>query len=180
MLLTARSAAVHELEGLETGADEYMAKPFNPQLLYTKIAVMLQSRFRLQVYYQRQILLQPTDIVIPDQEKLLLEKAMAIIEANLTNSDFSIPVLVRDMGMSQSAFYRQIKAITGQSVVELIRDVRLKRAAQLLTATSLRVSEVAHQVGFDDLKYFRKSFQLLFGYSPSDYAKQQRENTSDD
>ncbi|GAB4056069.1 two-component regulator propeller domain-containing protein [Spirosoma litoris] len=175
VLLTARAAAVHELEGLETGADEYMAKPFNPKILYTKIAVILQSRFRLKEYYQRQILLEPTDIVIPDEEKRLLEKAMIIVEAHLSDPDFTVPVLVREMGMSQSAFYRQIKAITGQSVVEFIRDVRMKRAAQLLTTTSLRVSEIANQVGFEDLKHFRKTFQSLYTLSPSDYAKQYRD-----
>jgi signal transduction histidine kinase/ligand-binding sensor domain-containing protein/DNA-binding response OmpR family regulator len=175
VLLTARAAAMHELEGLETGADEYMAKPFNPRLLYTKIAVMLQSRHRLKEYYQRQILLKPTDIVIPDDQKRLLEKAMGIVEAHLADSDFSVPMLVREMGMSQSTFYRQIKAMTGQSVVEFIRDVRIKRAAQLLTTTSLRVSEIANQVGFDDLKHFRKTFQSLYTLSPSEYARQHRE-----
>ncbi|GAB3949841.1 two-component regulator propeller domain-containing protein [Spirosoma harenae] len=178
ILLTARSAAIHELEGLETGADEYMAKPFNPRLLCTKIAVMLQSRFRLKEYYHRQILLKPADVVIPDTEKQLLEKAMSLVEANLTNPDFSIPMLVREMGMSQSAFYRQLKAITGQSVVEFIRDIRLKRAAQLLKTSTLRVSEIAHQVGFDDLKYFRKTFQTLYSLSPSEYAKQNREGST--
>ncbi|XWW43618.1 helix-turn-helix domain-containing protein [Fibrella sp. USSR17] len=175
VLLTARVAAAHELEGLETGADEYMAKPFNPKLLHTKIVSMLQSRFRLKEYYQRQILLEPTDILIPDDERQLLAKAMAIVEANLTEPDFTVPVLVREMGMSQSAFYRQIKAITGQSAVEFIRDVRMKRAAQLLTTSQLRITEIAHQVGFEDLKHFRKTFQNLYAMSPSDYAKQHRE-----
>jgi len=175
VLLTARVAAAHELEGLETGADEYMAKPFNPKLLHTKIVSMLQSRFRLKEYYQRQILLEPTDILIPDDERQLLAKAMAIVEANLTEPAFTVPVLVREMGMSQSAFYRQIKAITGQSAVEFIRDVRMKRAAQLLTTSQLRITEIAHQVGFEDLKHFRKTFQNLYAMSPSDYAKQHRE-----
>ncbi|MBB5282716.1 signal transduction histidine kinase/ligand-binding sensor domain-containing protein/DNA-binding response OmpR family regulator [Rhabdobacter roseus] len=178
ILLTARTAATHELEGLETGADEYMAKPFNPRLLYTKIAVMLQNRFRLKEYYQRQILLQPTEMVIPDEERQLLEKAMHIVESNLGNSDFAIPTLVREMGMSQSAFYRQIKAITGQSVVEFIRDIRLKQAAQLLATTHLRIAEVASMVGFNDPKYFRKIFQELYILSPSEYAKQHRQTVA--
>ncbi|CAN5334640.1 two-component regulator propeller domain-containing protein [soil metagenome] len=176
VLLTARAAAMHELEGLETGADEYMTKPFNPRLLHTKIAVMLQGRQRAKEYYQRQILLEPTDLVIPDEEKQLLTKAMHIVETHLTDPDFAVPVLVREMGMSQSAFYRQIKAITGQSVVEFIRDVRMKRAAQLLATSTLRVSEIAHQVGFEDLKYFRKTFQTLYTLSPSEYARQHHES----
>ncbi|MEZ0487344.1 two-component regulator propeller domain-containing protein [Fibrella aquatica] len=177
VLLTARVAAMHELEGLETGADEYMAKPFNPKLLHAKIMTMLHSRHRLKEYYQRQILLEPTDVVIPDEARQLLEKAMSIVEANLTEPAFTVPILVREMGMSQSAFYRQIKAITGQSAVEFIRDVRMKRAAKLLANSNLRIAEIAHQVGFEDLKHFRKTFQNLYGLSPSDYARQHREST---
>jgi AraC-like DNA-binding protein len=172
VLLTARVAAVHELEGLETGADEYMAKPFNPQVLLTKLAVILQNRFRLRDYYHRQILLEPTDVVIPDAERQLLERAMQIVETHLSDPDFSVPILVREMGMSQSVFYRHIKAITGQSVIEFIRDVRLKRAAQLLAGSSMRVSEIAQQVGFEDPKYFRKTFQSVYGLSPTEYARQ--------
>ncbi|MCK8495764.1 ATP-binding protein [Spirosoma sp. RP8] len=179
VLLTARVAATHELEGLETGADEYMAKPFNPQVLFTKLSVMLQNRFRLRDYYQRQILLEPSDIAIPDEERQLLEKAMQLVETHMSDPDFSVPMLVREMGMSQSVFYRHIKAITGQTVIEFIRDVRMKRAAQLLATSSLRVSEVASQVGFEDVKYFRKAFQHLFNVSPSDYAKQHRESVTD-
>lgn len=175
VLLTARVAVVHELEGLETGADEYLAKPFNPRILYAKITMMLQSRHQLKEYYQRQILLEPTDVAIPDQEKQLLEKAMAIVEANLGDPEFSVPALVREMGMSQSSFYRQIKAITGQSVVEFIRDIRMKRAAQLLASGTLRVSEVAALVGMEDVKHFRKTFQNVYNLSPSDYAKQHHE-----
>lgn len=175
VLLTARVAVVHELEGLETGADEYMAKPFNPKILYAKIAVILQGRYLLKEYYQRQILLEPTEVTIPDPEKILLEKAMAIVEENLADPEFNVPGLVRKMGMSQSAFYRQIKAITGQTVVEFIRDVRMKRAAQLLASGTLRVSEVAAQVGMEDIKHFRKTFQSVYTISPSDYAKQHQE-----
>ncbi|GAB3754220.1 hybrid sensor histidine kinase/response regulator transcription factor [Spirosoma pomorum] len=174
VLLTARVAAVQEVEGLESGADEYMAKPFNPRILYAKIGTMLQSRNRLKEYYHRQILLEPTQVVIPDEERQLLDKAMNLVEQNLTNPEFNVPLLVREMGMSQSAFYRQLKAITGQSVIEFIRDVRMKRAAQLLTDSNLRVSEIAEQVGIDDLKHFRKTFQGVYNVSPSEYARQHR------
>lgn len=178
ILLTARVAAIHEMEGLEMGADEYMAKPFNPNILLAKIAAILQGRHQLKEYYQRQILLEPTELSIPDNERQLLEKAMAIVEANLCEPDFKVPTLVREMGMSQSALYRQIKAITGKSVVEFIKDVRMKRAAQLLNTGKLRVSEVAAQVGMEDLDYFRKTFQSVFNMSPTDYAKQ-HQSTAD-
>ncbi|MBC8151927.1 MAG: response regulator [Bacteroidetes bacterium] len=175
ILLTAHVAALYELEGLETGADEYLTKPFNPRILHAKIAAMLHGRFQLKEYYQRQILLQPTETVIPDEEKKLLEKAMHIVETSLNDPDFNVQGLVRKMGMSQSAFYRQIKKISGQSVVEFIRDIRMKRAAQLLATGHLRVSEVAMMIGVEDIKHFRKTFQSVYNISPSDYARQHRE-----
>ena len=175
ILLTARVAVVHELEGLEMGADEYMAKPFNPNILLAKIAAILQGRHQLKEYYHRQILLEPTELSIPDAERQLLEKAMTIVEANLCEPDFKVPTLVREMGMSQSTFYRQIKAITGKSVVEFIKDVRMKRAAQLIITGKLRVSEVAAKVGMEDMDYFRKTFQSVFNMSPTDYAKEHQQ-----
>jgi signal transduction histidine kinase/ligand-binding sensor domain-containing protein/DNA-binding response OmpR family regulator len=176
LLLTARSTAANELEGIQIGADEYMAKPFNPNLLYAKVVVMLRERRRLKEYYQKQLLMQPTDIVIPNSDRELLEKAMSIVESNLANPEFNVQFLVREMGMSQSTFYRHIKSITGQSVVEFIRDIRIKRAAQLLAATTHRVSEVANLVGFEDIKHFRKTFQELYEISPSEYIRQHRQS----
>ena len=174
VLLTARTAAVHEVEGLETGADDYVSKPFNPKVLHAKVLAILHNRSRLREFYQRQLLLEPTEIIIPEADKLFLEKAMKVVEDNLTEPEFNVQGLVREMGMSQSLFYRRMKSITGQSVVEFIRDIRLKRAAQLLTSTFLRVSDVAYQVGMQDLKHFRTVFQNLHKMSPSEYAKQHR------
>lgn len=176
ILLTARLSAINELEGLENGAVDYLSKPFNPKILYAKVSAILQSRFHLKEYYQRQILLDPTEVAIPDEEKLLLEKVMSIVEANLSDREFNVPMLVKEMGMSQSAFYRKIKSITGQSVVEFIRDVRMKRIAQLLTSSSMRISEVAEMVGLEDIKHFRKTFQNLYNLSSSDYVKNFYEN----
>ncbi|PMD86582.1 hypothetical protein BWI97_26235 [Siphonobacter sp. BAB-5405] len=173
-LLTARATAMHQLEGLETGADEYMTKPFNLTLLRTKVAVLLRNRFLLKEYYHRQLLLKPTDLIIPNEQKCLLEKAIAIVEAHLTEMDFTIPVLVRQMGMSQSSFYRQIKTITGKTAVEFVRDIRLKKAAQLLQGDDMRVGEVMTEVGFESPKYFRKAFHQTYGMSPLEYAKLHR------
>ncbi|SNS06197.1 Signal transduction histidine kinase [Hymenobacter mucosus] len=174
LLLTARTAETHELEGLGMGADDYMSKPFNPILLQAKAATMLRNRRKLQEYYQRQILLEPTEIVVADADRQFLENAMHVVEQHLDDAEFSVQVLVREVGMSQSVFYRRIKSITGQTAVEFIRDVRMKRAAQLLAQTNMRVSEVAFQVGIEDAKYFRKAFQKIYSLTPSEYAKQHR------
>ncbi len=171
VLLTARAAALHELEGLETGADDYIVKPFNPKILYSKIISLLNNRKKAQEYFHRQILVEPSEAVIPDADRIFISTSMQIIEANLTNENFSVQTLVRESGMSQSAFYRRLKNLTGQSVIEFIKDVRLKRAAQLLSTKQYRVQEVAMMVGMEDLKNFRASFQKLFGVSPSEYGK---------
>lgn len=175
ILLTALAAALQELEGLETGADDYIVKPFNEDILKVKIANFLENRERLQQYYHTQILLQPNQIVIADEDKLFLEKAMGLVEANLNNRDFNVQCLVNDMHMSQSVFYRRIKTITGQTVIEFIRDTRLKNAAQLLKNPHIRVSEVASMVGMEDVRNFRIFFQKRYDMLPSVYARTYRQ-----
>jgi signal transduction histidine kinase/DNA-binding response OmpR family regulator/sugar lactone lactonase YvrE len=174
LLLTARTAETHELEGLGMGADDYVSKPFNPTLLHAKADALLRNRRKLHEFYQRHILLQPTEIVVADADREFLEQAMNTVEQHLGDGEFSVQVLAREMAMSQSVFYRRIKSITGQTAVEFIRDVRLKRAAQLLAQTTMRVSEIAFEVGIEDAKYFRKAFQKIYSLTPSDYAKQHR------
>jgi len=173
VLITARAAAVHELEGLESGADDYIVKPFNPRILFSKIQTLLINRRKLTEYFQRQILMEPSTSGIPDTDREFIQQAMEIVENNLTNKQFGVQSLVNGSGMSQSAYYRKLKNITGQSVVEFIRDVRLKRAAQLLLTSRFRVTEVMDMVGIEDYKYFRSAFQKLYNVSPSEYAKTQ-------
>ncbi|MEO6686916.1 MAG: response regulator, partial [Dyadobacter sp.] len=176
ILLTALSAAIQELEGLETGADDYIVKPFNEEILKAKIGNFLQNRQRLQQYYHQQILLEPNEIVIADHDKLFLEKAMGIVESNLTDRNFNVQSLVNQMHISQAVFYRRIKSITGQTVIEFIRDVRLKNAAQLLKNPHVRISEVASMVGMEDVRNFRIFFQKRYDSLPSVYAKTFRTN----
>ncbi|WP_460503001.1 ATP-binding protein, partial [Hymenobacter agri] len=174
LLLTARTAALHEVEGFELGADDYVSKPFNPLVLQAKAAALLRNRGKLREFYQRQLLLEPTEIVIADADRTFLEQAMRAVEQRLDDPAFGVQVLASDLCLSQSVLYRRIKQITGQTTVEFIRDVRMKRAAQLLTSTQLRITEVAEQVGVEDVKYFRKTFQKIYGMAPSEYAKQHR------
>jgi signal transduction histidine kinase/ligand-binding sensor domain-containing protein/DNA-binding response OmpR family regulator len=171
ILLTARAATLHELEGLESGADDYIVKPFNPKVLHTKILSLISNRKKAQEFFHKQLIASPSETVIPDADRIFLQTAMQIIEENLTNEQFNVQSLVRESGMSQSAFYRRLKNLTGQSVIEFIKDVRLKRAAQLLSTKQYRVSEVAMMVGMEDLKNFRSSFQKLYGVTPSEFGK---------
>jgi signal transduction histidine kinase/ligand-binding sensor domain-containing protein/DNA-binding response OmpR family regulator len=174
LLLTARTAALHEVEGLGLGADDYVSKPFNPQVLQAKVVALLRNRRQLREYYQRQLLLEPTEVVIPDADRLFLEQAMRTVEAHLTDPALSVGVVAEALCLTQSVLYRRLKSITGQTVVEFIRDVRMKRAAQLLAQPGLRISEVAYEVGVENVKYFRKTFQKIYGVAPSEYARQHR------
>lgn len=174
LLLTARTAAVQQLEGLETGADDYVSKPFHPELLQAKVVNILHNRQQMREYYQRQILLEPTAIHILDEDRQLLEKAMCIVELHLEDPEFNVQALVQEIGLSQSVLYRRIKTITGQTVIEFIQDVQMKRAAQLLRESRLRISEIAYKVGMENVKRFRSTFQKLYQTTPVEYAKQHR------
>ncbi|TPG65830.1 hybrid sensor histidine kinase/response regulator [Hymenobacter nivis] len=174
LLLTARTAALHEVEGLGLGADDYVSKPFNPLVLQAKATALLRNRLKMREFYQRQILLEPTEIVVADADRTFLEQAMRAVEQHLDDPAFGVQVLASDLCLSQSVLYRRVKGITGQTTVEFIRDVRMKRAAQLLTHSQLRITEIAFQVGVENVKYFRKTFQKIYGVAPSEYAKQHR------
>jgi signal transduction histidine kinase/ligand-binding sensor domain-containing protein/DNA-binding response OmpR family regulator len=174
LLLTARTAATHELEGLGTGADAYVSKPFDPALLRAKAEALLRNRRQLHEHYQRELLLEPSEVVVADADRQFLAAALAAVEQHLGEADFGVVELSTLMAMSQSAFYRRLKSLTGQTAVDFIREVRLKRAAQLLAQSQLRISEIAFEVGIADTNYFRKIFQKRFGQTPSEYVRQHR------
>lgn len=140
------------------GADNYITKPFNPTILKVKILGILLNRKKLIYYYNCQILLEPTEVTIPNADREVLEKSMKIIEHNLENPQFNVQMLLRKTGMSQSVFYSKIKSLTGLSVIEFIRDVRIKRPAQLLLNSNLRVSEVAMKSRHGRWKVLQKIF----------------------
>lgn len=173
ILLTARTDAVFKVEGYSSGADAYVTKPFNAEVLSAQVAALLESRQKLKKHYGKKITLEPSDIEITSLDEKFIKKAIRVVEENLQNADFTTQFLAQETAMSQSTLYRKIKALTGKSVNAFIRDVRLKRAAQLLQASQLNVSEVAYRVGFGDVKYFRKCFREQFGKTPTEYVKAQ-------
>lgn len=169
ILLTARTATLYELEGVELGAQDYITKPFNIKILKAKIANILAARESFKTYYEEHIQLQSTSVHLPNAEQKFLDDITKQVLDNLTNEDFSVQTLVREMGMSQSACYKRIKELTGRSAVQFIRDIRLRRSAELLRSGQMNVSEVAYCVGINDLKYFREKFKEQYGCNPSDY-----------
>ncbi|MBN9385858.1 MAG: response regulator [Chitinophagaceae bacterium] len=171
ILLTASSSSEIKLKGIECGADDYITKPFEKDLLIARVDNILKGRNTLQQYFFDRITLKKNYSKIPLVYKEFLEKCIAIVEKNLDNDGFTIKMLVKEMNMSHSSLYKKVKATSGQSVNAFIRLIRLRRAAVLLLSTDANISEVAFQVGISDIKYFRKQFVKLFGMPPSEYIK---------
>ncbi len=171
ILLTAHSSPEHQLEGIEAGADAYITKPFSMKYLMARVVKLIEQREKLQQKFTKEPgLVQPT-ICSTDKDKEFLEKIHEIIEENLTNPDFSVDQFAQTVQMGRTVFYKKIKGITGYSPNEYLRVIRMKKAAELLSTTSLNVSEVSYRVGINDPFYFSKCFKMQFGKSPTQYLK---------
>jgi ligand-binding sensor domain-containing protein/signal transduction histidine kinase/DNA-binding response OmpR family regulator len=170
ILLTARTPLIFKLEGLETGADDYITKPFSLDILEARVYNLIDSRKRLRDRYSKEISLQPHNIAITSADEKFLTKLMAYIEINIANSNLSVDDLGKAVGMSRATLYRKVKGLTNQTALEFIRDLRIKRAAQLLEQNKFNVSEVAYLVGFIDVDYFRKCFKEKYGFTPKEYV----------
>ncbi|WGQ08780.1 two-component regulator propeller domain-containing protein [Pedobacter gandavensis] len=166
ILLTARSSHIHQVSGLETGADVYVTKPFSTALLELNVRNLLQSRAMMRQKYAQQVILQPQNIVIGATDQAFMEKVMAYIEANLADQEVGVPELAIEVGMSQPILYKKIRAITDLSVNDFIKTIRLKKAAQLLEHKVYTISEISYLVGFNDPKYFSREFKKQYGVTP--------------
>lgn len=171
IMLTAMASHLHQVDGLEAGADIYITKPFSIQVLELSIRNLLQGRERLRHKYVRQVMLMPGRIEIASPDEKFLDKLMGLIASKMEDPEFNVGSLVEDIGMSQTVLYKKIKALTGLSITDFIKSQRLKRAAQLLSEHQLNISEVAYAVGFNDRKYFSKEFRKQFHVAPSEYVK---------
>ena len=171
ILLTALSDMAHHVQGIREGADVYLPKPFNSQLLLVHIHNLIHSRNTLKELYARRILLGTGNFEIKTFEEEFLAKLMKLVEENISNSNFNNDDLASLMFMSRSTFYRKLKAVTGMSGNEFIRTARLNYAAKLLESGNYSVTEAAFEAGFNDIKYFRKRFNDQFGTTPSEYKK---------
>jgi signal transduction histidine kinase/ligand-binding sensor domain-containing protein/DNA-binding response OmpR family regulator len=172
ILLTAKTGEESKLEGLTAGADDYISKPFNQEILQIKIRNLIETRKRKQDLFDKQIRIEPSKIVVNSLDEQLIRKAIDYTEANISNPDFSVEELSRELGMSRVHLYKKLSSLAGKTPIEFIRVIRLKRAAQLLKESRLTVSEIAYEVGFNNPKYFRKYFKDEFGVLPSQYSAQ--------
>ena len=178
LLLTAKAEDKDSVEASYRGADDYVRKPFNPEVLLAKVAHLLDMRRRLKQIYTRTLL--HTSSVSAEKpegtESEFMQQVLSCIEGHAGNPEFNVKVLAGELHMSQATLYRKLKQHTDLSAVELIRHIRMTQAAFLLMETSLPVTEVAERVGFNDLPTFRKHFTDMFGVSPSKYAEDNQKN----
>lgn len=172
ILLTARQNTEAKLEGLQTGADDYVTKPFNMTILVLRIRKLIElSRYHRVT--QGMIDPAPSEIVITSLDEKLIEKAIKYVEDNMSRTELSVEELSRELGMSRVHLYKKLLQITGKTPIEFIRVIRLKRATQLLRESQLHVSEVAFEVGFNNPKYFSRYFKDEFGVLPSVYQEKE-------
>ena len=172
ILLTARQNTEAKLEGLQTGADDYVTKSFNMTILVLRIRKLIElSRYHRVT--QGMIDPVPSEIVITSLDEKLIEKAIKYVEDNMSRTELSVEELSRELGMSRVHLYKKLLQITGKTPIEFIRVIRLKRAAQLLRESQLHVSEVAFEVGFNNPKYFSRYFKDEFGVLPSVYQEKE-------
>jgi signal transduction histidine kinase/ligand-binding sensor domain-containing protein/DNA-binding response OmpR family regulator len=176
ILLTARTAEEQKLEGFESGADDYVTKPFNFEILQSRIKNLIQKRELFQKDFRKQIEIKGSDIAITSLDEKLIQRAIKYVEEKIADADFSVEDLSRELGMSRVHLYKKLLALTGKSPLEFIRSLRLQRAAQLLSGSQLTVAEVAYQVGFNNPKYFARYFKEEFGLLPSAYMAQKKKN----
>ncbi|MGI9551919.1 MAG: hybrid sensor histidine kinase/response regulator transcription factor, partial [Aurantibacter sp.] len=172
VMLTAKSSQASEIEGTKSGADDYIRKPFDLELLRLKLANIISHREELRKRFNREVTLQPKEVTVTSADETFLHQAIEIVEEQMMNTDFSVEMLVREMGLSRSNLYLKFKELTGLSSSEFIRSIRLKRAVQLLENSDLSVKEIMYMTGFNTASYFSKCFKKQFGMIPSEYVRQ--------
>ena len=170
ILLTSRTSLVYKFEGLESGADDYISKPFNLIEFKLRVKNLLNSTERLKNKFSSEDNFIPSEITVSSLDEDLLKKAFKIVEENISNEQFDIPFFCTELGVSRTMLFLKIKAWTNFTPNEFIHEIRLKRAAQLLEQNKLNVSEISYKVGFNNPKYFSKCFQKKYGETPSQYS----------
>lgn len=177
ILLTARSSEEQKIEGFESGANDYITKPFNFEILQSRIKNLLHLRELGHKHFQKHFDIRVSEIEVASMDEKLIQNAVKVVEENLTGKDFSVEEMSRMLGMSRVQLYKKLYSLTGKTPIEFIRFIRIQRAAQLLEKSQLTVSEVAYQVGFNNPKYFAKYFRDEYKMLPSAYASEKRVKT---
>jgi signal transduction histidine kinase/ligand-binding sensor domain-containing protein/DNA-binding response OmpR family regulator len=172
IMLTARAAQEDKISGLDAGADDYLAKPFNTKELLARAKNLIENRRLLREKFSDNTLIKPSEISVSSRDQVFMEKLLKVVEANMDNEKFGVEDLSGAVAMSQSQLHRKLKAIINQSANHFIRMVRMNRAKELLEKDAGNISEVAYKVGYEDPGYFSKTYKAFFGNLPSEVKKQ--------
>lgn len=171
ILLTSRTSLLYKFEGLESGADDYISKPFDIKEFKLRVRNLIDANKRLRAKFSDEQSFTPNEIVLSSIDEQLLKKALKIVEDNISNDQFDIMAFSMELGVSRTLLFTKVKAWTNFTPNEFIQEIRMKRAARLLEQGNLNISEIGYQVGFKNPKYFSKCFQKKFGISPSRYIE---------
>ncbi len=174
ILLTGTSSDEMQVQGMESGADDYIKKPFDKGILVARVHSLLKRRSILQRYFYNEITLGTGKYKVSAEYREFLQQCIRIIESHLMDENFSVKTLISEIGMSHTSLYKKVKSVSGQSINSFIRFIRLRKAAEIFISTEHNVNETANMVGFYDVKYFRAQFFKLFGLNPSEYIKKYR------
>ncbi|RQW08658.1 DNA-binding response regulator [candidate division KSB1 bacterium] len=169
VLLTARAGLDSRLQGLETGADDYIVKPFETKELLLRVKNLLDNRRKLRERFGKDFNVNPREIGVTSMDEKFLHRAIDIIEEYMADADFSVEQFARAVGLSRVQLHRKLRALTNQSATDFIKILRLKRAASLLKQRSGNIAEIAYEVGFNKPSYFADCFRKQFGQLPSEY-----------
>jgi DNA-binding response OmpR family regulator len=176
ILLTAKATREDKLVGYETGADEYLMKPFEPDELRARIKNLIEQRERLHHYFQKQGIFELDQQKITPVDKKFIQKVFNEINLRISDSSFNVELLAEDLALSRSVLHRKILSLTGEAPGELIRRIRLNKAAELIRHRFGNLSEIALEVGFNNPAHFSESFKRQFGCSPSQYQQKNSSN----
>lgn len=169
ILLTAKNTLQSKIEGLESGADAYIEKPFSPEYLQVQIANLINNRNKIKEYFANSPLAHITSMAHTKEDENFLELFNAVILQNLSNTELDVECLAKVMNMSRPTLYRKIKAVSNLTPNELINITRLKKAAELLAVGNYKIYEIAEMVGYSSQNNFGRSFLKQFGITPTDY-----------
>ena len=176
ILLTAKSRDEDRLEGLETGADAYIVKPFNMDILRRTIINLIHTHQMLRLKYGRndQLEEQVEQVKMKSPDEQLLDRVMKVINKNISNSDLSVDSIADEVGISRVHLHRKMKELTGQTPHDFIRNIRLKQAAQLLSSQNMNITEVMYACGFNNAASFSTIFKKFYGISPREYMNENK------
>ena len=174
IILTAKDAVASRLEGTQSGADVYLSKPTSAELLQATIENIFSQRQKIKDYFSKKHYSEALSLVNSSKEQEFISKVIQTIEDNLTNENFEVDIVCRNLNLSRTKLYQKVKSLTGQSIIEFVRSYRLKRAKEIMTHEDVSLSEVIFRVGIQTPSYFTKAFKKEYGHTPTQFLDEIR------